>query len=133
MDLRHTARKLSMSVIFAWTFLSKDSQIDKELSMEILGITDFDNELYNKIQQSVMSNVNEIDNVIITCAPEWPLESIAKIDLACLRVAVCELKFVKKIPVKVAIDEAIELAKEFGGENSSKFINGVLGTVAKNL
>jgi len=133
MDLRHEARKLSMSVIFAWAFLSKDTQVDKELSMEILDIKDFDQELYNRIYKGVMGNIQEIDTEIRKSAPEWPLDKIAKIDLACLRISIYELKYAKNIPMKVAIDEAVELSKEFGGDNSSKFINGVLGTLTETI
>ena len=74
-----------------------------------------------------------IDSAIQTAAPEWPIEKIAKIDLAILRLAVCELIIEKKEPPKVIIDEAIELAKTYGNENSPKFINGVLGTILKDV
>ena len=74
-----------------------------------------------------------IDNAIQTAAPEWPTEKIAKIDLAILRLAACELMVEKKEPPKVIIDEAIELAKTYGNENSPKFVNGVLGTILKSL
>jgi len=66
-------------------------------------------------------------------APEWPLEQINKIDLAILRLAIWELTIKQKEPPKVIIDEAIELGKTYGSEKSSSFINGVLGTVFKNL
>ena len=74
-----------------------------------------------------------VDREIQTAAPEWPIEKIAKIDLAILRLAAGELIIEKKEPPKVIIDEAIELAKTYGNENSSKFINGVLGTILKSL
>lgn len=74
-----------------------------------------------------------IDNAIQIAAPEWPTEKIAKIDLAILRLAACELMVEKKEPPKVIIDEAIELAKTYGNENSPKFVNGVLGTILKSL
>lgn len=74
-----------------------------------------------------------IDNAIQTAAPEWPIDKIAKIDLAILRLAAGELMIEKKEPPKVIIDEAVELAKAFGGDNSPKFVNGVLGTILKSL
>lgn len=74
-----------------------------------------------------------IDNAIQTAAPEWPTEKIAKIDLAILRLATYELMVEKKEPPKVIIDEAIELAKTYGNDNSPKFVNGVLGTILKSL
>ena len=69
--------------------------------------------------------------MIAKAAPEWPIEKLNKSDLAILRLAVYELTIEKKEPVKVIIDEAIELAKELGSENSSSFVNGVLGTIVK--
>lgn len=74
-----------------------------------------------------------IDSAIQSAAPEWPIDKIAKIDLAILRLAVFELMVEKKEPPKVIIDEAVELAKAFGGDNSPKFVNGVLGTILKSL
>lgn len=75
----------------------------------------------------------DIDKHIASAAPEWPIDKIAKIDLAILRLAVYELTIEKKEPPKVIIDEAIELAKEYGNEHSSQFVNGVLGTILKSL
>lgn len=83
--------------------------------------------------QSIISALPAIDEKIGNAAPEWPIDKIAKIDLAVLRLAVFELTTDKKEPPKVVIDEAIELAKEFGNEHSSKFINGVLGTILKSI
>lgn len=79
--------------------------------------------------RQVISSLPEIDELIVKSAPEWPVEKIGKIDLALLRLGIFELAIEKKEPPKVIIDEAVELAKEYGGDNSSKFINGVLGTV----
>lgn len=74
-----------------------------------------------------------MDAVIQKAAPEWPLNKIAKIDLAILRLACDELLNQKSQPPKVIIDEAVELAKSYGNENSSKFVNGVLGTILKAI
>ncbi len=81
---------------------------------------------------TIISHLEEIDALIATAAPQWPLPKVAKVDLAILRLAVYELCILKQVPPKVAIDEAVELAKEFGGETSASFINGVLGTIIKN-
>lgn len=75
----------------------------------------------------------KIDPLIQETATEWPLEKLNKTDLAILRLAVYELKIEKKEPVKVIIDEAVELAKEMGSENSPSFVNGVLGTIAQEI
>jgi N utilization substance protein B len=74
----------------------------------------------------------EIDQLIVSCAPEWPLDQINRIDLAILRLAIHEL-ITTTTPHKVVIDEAVELAKEYGSENSSKFVNGVLGTALQKI
>ncbi|MBI3956243.1 transcription antitermination factor NusB [Candidatus Gottesmanbacteria bacterium] len=74
-----------------------------------------------------------IDRTITEAAPEWPIDKIAKIDLAILRLSAYELMVEKKEPPKVIIDEAVELAKAFGNDNSAKFVNGVLGTILKSL
>ena len=85
------------------------------------------------ISKGVTDNLDTIDKIIETSAPEWPLSQIAKVDLEILRIAIFELFIARNVPPKVAIDEAVELAKEFGGDNSSKFVNGVLGTVVKQM
>lgn len=73
-----------------------------------------------------------LDSVLQPIAPDWPLDQIARMDLVILRIGAFELLFQEKVvPSKVAINEAVELAKAFGGENSSKFVNGVLGTLIK--
>lgn len=77
--------------------------------------------------KDIISHIKELDEVIKTIAPEFPVEKINKIDLAILRLGVYELTIEKKEPAKVIIDEAIELAKEFGGDSSPAFINGSLG------
>lgn len=76
-----------------------------------------------------IKHLKEIDGLIIKAAPEWPIEQISAIDKTILRIAIYELLHSDEVPPKVAINEAVELGKTFGGENSSKFINGVLGTV----
>lgn len=86
-----------------------------------------------KRQQSEISDADVVvDKKIQDAAPEWPINKIAKIDLAILRLATNELAIVRKEPPKVIIDEAVELAKEFGNDNSPKFVNGVLGTILKS-
>lgn len=82
-------------------------------------------------QKEILKNQDKIDKLIQKAAPEWPINKINKIDLAILRLAVWELTIAKKEPKKVIIDEAIELAKEYGSESSPSFINGTLGTLLK--
>ena len=86
-----------------------------------------------EIAEGVLKNKDKVDAIIKPAAPEWPLKQIALIDLTILRMAIYELLFSKeKVPPKVAINEAVELAKAFGGPRSSKFVNGVLGTVYRS-
>lgn len=85
----------------------------------------------NELTKEVAENLILIDQEITTSAPEWPIERINRIDLAILRLASFELVIQKTQPPKVIIDEAVELAKEFGSEHSSSFINGVLGDIYK--
>ncbi len=80
----------------------------------------------------IVKKRNRIDKMIEESAPEWPIEKINKIDLAILRLSVFEM-LEKKTPPKVIIDEAVELAKEFGSESSPSFVNGVLGSIYKNI
>jgi len=87
---------------------------------------------YSQISD-IIKNMKIIDEQIEKSAPEWPVEKIAKIDLSILRLSIYELTQNKKEPAKVVIDEAIELAKEFGNPNSPQFVNGVLGTIYKSL
>ncbi|MEI7631944.1 MAG: transcription antitermination factor NusB [bacterium] len=75
---------------------------------------------------------DNIDAIIVPVAPEWPIDQIARMDRALLRMGVYELLYGNDAPPKVVINESVELAKAFGGDNSSKFINGVLGTILKN-
>jgi transcription antitermination protein NusB len=88
-----------------------------------------DKQFVKDLVKGVRENEQNIDGIIGPAAPEWPVDQIAKIDKIILRMGVYELLLQKEVPPKVVINEAVELAKSFGGENSSKFINGVLGTI----
>lgn len=91
-----------------------------------------DKRFIEQLVKGVSRCQQEIDDIIRPIAPEWPIEQIARVDRIILRIGVYELIFAVGVPPKVAINEAVELAKAFGGDNSSKFINGVLGTVLRN-
>ena len=88
-----------------------------------------------RLVNGVIENIDKIDEIISKAAPQWPLEQITIVDRNVLRLGLYELIFSNReeVPPKVAINEAIELAKTFGGESSGKFINGVLGTVYREL
>ncbi len=130
-DPRHEARKQALAGVFCWLFSESDDYQALNLSNELLESPSVDQELVKIIVDGIKKHNAEIDKIITTCAPEWPLEKISKIDLVILRIAVFEVVFGTNTPEKVAIDEAVELAKEFGSDTSSKFVNGVLGAVVE--
>jgi N utilization substance protein B len=94
------------------------------------GLSEENSAFVRELVDGVVQNKDEIDGNIQRFAPAWPIEQVAVIDRNILRLAIFEILFDNKVPVKVAISEAVELAKSFGSENSSKFINGVLGAVS---
>ena len=130
-DPRHIARKLALCSVFCWLFSDPNHEECMKLSSNLLDLEpgDVDLGLTNKIVEGVTNNLKAIDKIIQKAAPEWPIDKISKIDLVILRIAIFEIVFGKSVPEKVAIDEAVELAKEFGNDTSSKFVNGVLGSV----
>lgn len=140
-DPRHEARKIAIQVLFEWSFNSLEvEKIFKRDLDTLLGLgrsksekDKIDTELSLFLVKGVTENLETLDKIIANAAPEWPVNQIAKIDLEILRLSIFEIYIARNVPPKVSIDEAVELAKEFGGENSSKFVNGVLGTVVKEL
>jgi len=132
-DPRHTSRRLALSYIFCWLFTEPNAQSCMLLSKETIKENEnleYDEDLLNSIITGVKDHSDQLNSIIEECAPEWPLDKIAKIDLVILRIAIFELLHTKT-PKKVAIDEAVEMAKEFGNDTSHKFVNGVLGTVVE--
>lgn len=132
-DPRHTSRRIALTSLFCWLFNEPDTEESMLLSKDVLeeSNSEFDPDLVNFLVEGVKQHSQEIDRIIVESAPEWPIDKIAKIDLIILRLAIFEVLFGKKVPLKVAIDEAVELAKDFGNDTSHKFVNGVLGTVVE--
>lgn len=130
-DARHQARKLALLKFYA-EYYAPGGEIPEELVNELPESAQADLDMVKALVDGVKSTSQEVDQIIKECAPEWPLDRIAKIDLAILRISVYELAY-NKVSAGVAINEAVELAKEFGGENSAKFVNGVLGSVAERF
>lgn len=128
-DQRHNARKVALCAIFSFLFSDIDNETIAQFAISTLSCGDVDLELAKELVSGVEKNNTQIDDIIRKSAPEWPLEKVSKVDLVILRIAIYELLYGKEIPDKVAIDEAVELAKEFGNDTSSKFVNGVLGNV----
>lgn len=141
-DPRHEARRVALATLFERSFhsIDQESSISRVLEVYSHGAGDaattynekgIERDLLAAILEGVTANTDAIDKIIAETAPAWPPDQITKVDLIALRIAIFELVIAKNVPPKVAIDEAIELAKEFGGASSGAFVNGVLGTVVK--
>ena len=136
MSNRHLARTIAMQTLFLWDFNGKTEVNLEKLTEGIFFYfaPEFDDQGFSKnIIFGVMKNMSEIDRYITKYATEWPLDQITVVDRNILRIGVYELIFNDEIPAKVAINEAIEIAKAFGSESSGKFVNGVLGAIYKEM
>jgi N utilization substance protein B len=135
---RHLARSVVLQTLFEWdTTHTEDAKVDEILVRNIdeFGGEDSDRPFMEALLSGVISKRPDLDLVITKAAPDWPLERIAPVDRNILRIGLFELLFADRaqVPAKVAINEAIELAKIFGGDSSGRFVNGVLGAVYKEM
>lgn len=135
---RHLARSVVLQTLFEWDTTTADAKGAVEMlarNVEEFGGDDTDKPFMEALLQGVLAKKEDIDLVITKAAPDWPLERIAPVDRNILRIGLYELLFADRaqVPAKVAINEAIELAKVFGGDSSGRFVNGVLGAVYKEL
>jgi len=135
---RHLSRSIALQTLYEWDFSGgKKAGIEELLkrNTEEFGPGIEDDYFVKELINGVLENKEKIDEIIVKTAPEWPLEQINLIDRNVLRIGIYELLFGKReeVPPKVAINEAIELAKSFGGETSGKFVNGVLGTIYRAI
>ncbi len=135
---RHLSRSIAMQTLYEWDF--KGGKISKIEEILERNIEEFapgleDDKFARDLIKGVLENRKKIDEIIAKTAPEWPLEQISLVDRNVLRLGIYELLFGNRteVPPKVAINEAIELAKSFGGETSGKFVNGVLGTIYRAI
>ena len=135
---RHLARSIVLQTLYEWDF----RRLSPELAENLLkrNIHEFapglsDSDFLDELLANILSKKEDLDRIIEKAAPDWPLDKISAIDRNVLRLGLFELLFSDKeeVPAKVAINEAIELAKTFGGENSGKFVNGVLGSIYKEI
>ncbi len=135
---RHLSRSIVLQSLFEWDL----NNIEKNLVHGTLmrNVEEFaphksDTPFMEKLLDGILQKQTELDLIIEKAAPEWPIDRIAPVDRNILRLGLYELLFADRgeVPAKVAINEAIELAKQFGGENSSRFVNGVLGAVYKEI
>lgn len=138
MASRHLSRSIAMQSLYEWDFYGKkpkDLEEIVERNIKEFGPGLEDKDFIWQLVKGVISRISDIDKIIEKAAPEWPIGQITIIDRNVLRIGLYELLYGNKeeVPPKVAINEAIELAKSFGGESSGKFINGVLGTVYKEI
>jgi len=135
---RHLARSIAMQSLYEWDFWGKDENKLKEAVAKNTaefgpGMDGAD--FIQRLVKGVAENYPKLDKIIEKSAPEWPLEQITITDRNILRLGLYELLLGdrREVPPKVAINEAIELAKSFSGESSGKFVNGVLGTVYREI
>lgn len=136
MSNRHLARTIAMQSLYQWDFLGQqDDKIPEivQFNREEFAPKFDDAGFIQELVDGVIKNLKDIDEIITHFAPDWPLETITIVDRNILRLGVYELKFSETVPSKVAINEAIELAKGFGGQSSGKFVNGVLGAIYKDM
>ncbi len=138
MSTRHLSRSIVLQTLYEWDVLNKDNlKIKKFLdkNIEEFGRGLDSNQFINELIDGVITKVNELDSIIEKSAPQWSIDQIAIVDRNILRLGLYELLYGKteEVPPKVAINEAIELAKHFGGESSGKFVNGVLGNIYRQM
>ncbi|MDB4939616.1 MAG: putative transcription termination factor [Candidatus Doudnabacteria bacterium] len=132
---RHLSRTVTMQTLYEWDFNGQKDSIQDlaKHNIEQLAPGLEDSSFIYDLIRGIVENLEQIDKTIVETAPEWPLDQITVIDRNILRIGIYELLFAKEVPPKVAINEAVELGKTFGGESSGKFVNGVLGTLFKKL
>ena len=137
MASRHLSRSIVLQSLYEWDFYDKKPAL-KEITER--NIKDFgpgleELEFIWRLVEGIEKHMPELDNIIEKAAPEWPISQISMVDRNVLRIGLFELLYEdkKEVPPKVAINESIELAKTFSGQTSGKFVNGVLGTVYKQI
>ncbi len=135
---RHLSRSIVLQSLFEWDFnngkvVDIDAVLERNIEEFAPGLNDAT--FMSGLMKNVLAKQPELDMIIVKAAPQWPMERISVVDRNILRIGLCELLFGDRVevPPKVAINEAIELAKTFGGDNSGKFVNGVLGAVYKEI
>jgi N utilization substance protein B len=130
MGVRRKARAIALQVLYEFDSVGHDAERALANLLADAGLSDDNAAFARGLVNGVIQNKEQIDQHIRKFAPVWPLEQIPIIDRNILRLAIFEILLDNSVPVKVAINEAVELAKKFGSDNSSKFVNGVLGSVS---
>jgi N utilization substance protein B len=132
---RHLSRTIALQSLFEWDFNGQQGELKGIVENHVKEFADAgdDAAFIFELANGVAQNLPAINEIITKHAPEWPMDQIPPVDRNVLRLGVFELMILKQVPPKVAINEAVELAKTFGGESSGKFVNGVLGTLYKEI
>ena len=131
--LRHRARIASLQALFELEFAANRPEDILARTLQEAGLVDESAEFASTLVRGVLSQKQFLDKVISNYAPAFPVGQLALMDCNILRLALFEIMVQKSVPPKVAINEAVELAKEFGSETSPKFVNGVLGSVIADI
>lgn len=127
---RRKARATALQTLYEIDSVKRDADAVVERLLAEVNLSEENKNFTRELVHGVMRNKTEIDESIRKFAPAWPLEQLAIIDRNILRLAIFEILFDNKVPIKVAVSEAIELAKSYGSDSSGKFVNGVLGSVS---
>jgi len=137
MASRHLSRSIVLQSLYEWDFYNRKPVLKDivERNIEDFGPGLEELDFIWQLIKGITKHISELDKIISKAAPEWPIEQIAMIDRNVLRIGLFELLYSDKeeVPPKVAINESIELAKTFSGQTSGKFVNGVLGTIYRQL
>ena len=127
---RRKSRTIALQALYEIDSASRRPDIVLEHLLAEVDLSQESNDFVRELVDGVIRNRDDIDSYVERFAPAWPIEQIAMVDRNILRLAIFEILFDNRVPVKVAVSEAIELAKKFGSEKSSKFVNGVLGSIS---
>jgi N utilization substance protein B len=137
MGSRHLSRSIVLQTLYEWDFSQQKKDIMEifQRDLKLIGHGLSNKQYPEKLLNGILAQQDKLDKLILSGAPEWPLGQINIIDRNILRIGIFELLFAdsKEVPPKVAINECVELAKTFGGDSSRRFVNGVLGTVYREM
>ena len=129
MKIRHEARIVALQALFEMDCVGHQSAAALEQRLVEMPLPEQGIQFARELVQGVTADIAKLDRLIERYAPEWPVEQIAIIDRNILRIAIYEVLECDGTPLKVAINEAVELAKQFGSDSSGRFVNGVLGSL----
>lgn len=137
MAARQLGRAVVLQSLYEWDFYDRSINLGKSVkqNLEEFAPGFSEKDFVMKLAEGVVENINKLDRIIAKSAPEWPINQLPLVDRNVLRIGLYELLFTDRneVPPRVAINEAIELAKTYGGQNSGKFVNGVLGTIYREI